>query len=72
MYLYKNGIKQDDAVSFLDISSGIPAGKYTIIVDDDNSFTLYNSGMYMNSPAVIKCVSGTTIKEFNIMLRGLY
>ena len=72
VYLYKNGIKQDDAVSFLDISSGIPAGKYTIIVDDDNSFTLYNNGMYMNSPVVIKCVSGTTIKEFNIMLRGLY
>ena len=72
VYLYKNGVKQNDAVSFLDISSGIPVGKYTIIVDDDNSFTLYNNGMYMNNPVVIKCVSGDTIKEFNIMLRGLY
>ena len=72
VYLYKNGIKQNDTVSFLDISSNIPAGKYTIIVDDDNSFTLYNNGMYMNNPVVVKCVSGTTIKEFNIMLRGLY
>ena len=72
VYLYKNGIKQNDAVSFLDISRDIPAGKYTIIVDDDNSFTLYNNGMYMNNPVVVKCVSGATIKEFNIMLRGLY
>ena len=72
VYLYKNGIKQDDAISFSDISSGIPVGKYTIVVDDDNSFTLYNNGMYMNNPVVIKCVSGATIKEFNIMLRGLY
>ena len=72
VYLYKNGIKQDGEIVFQDISSGIPVGKYTIIVNDDNSFTLYNKGMYMGSPVVVRCTSNSISKDFNFILRGLY
>lgn len=70
--LYKNGIKQDDIVTFLDITEGIPAGKYHIEAEDDNSFVLYNNGMYMAKPVIIKCVSDKLDKNMEITLRGLY
>ena len=60
VYLYKNGIKQTDGVSFADMSVGIPVGKYTIVVDNDNAFTLFNKGMYMNAPVIVRCVCGET------------
>lgn len=72
VYLYKNGIKQNNEIVFQDMSNGIPVGKYTIIVNDGNSFTLYNKGMYMQSPVVVRCTSDSITKDFNIILRGLY
>lgn len=72
VYLYKNGIKQDNAVSFADMSKNIPVGKYKIIVNDNNTFTLYNEGMYMNSPVVVRCVCDEYILDLKIKLRGLY
>ena len=71
-YLYKNGIKQTDGVSFADMSAGIPVGKYTIVVDNDNAFTLFNKGMYMNAPVIVRCVCGETTLDMKIKLRGLY
>ena len=39
--------------AFADMSVGIPVGKYTIVVDNNNAFTLFNKGMYMNAPVVV-------------------
>ena len=72
VYLYKNGIQQSDAVVFNDLTTGVPHNKYEIIVDDENSFTLYNMGMYMAEPVLIKCICGKYELELPILLRGLY
>lgn len=72
IYLYKNGIKQPDSISFADMSTNIPVGKYTIEVNDEHSFTLFNKGMYMNAPVIVRCMCGEIILDIKIKLRGLY
>lgn len=72
VYLYKNGIQQEDVVSFSDLSTKIPTGKYIINDITDNSFSLTNKGMYMDNPVVIRCVCGDYSIDINIKLRGLY
>lgn len=70
--LYKNGVKQPDIVTFADLSKNIPVNKYTITSDTDNEFTITNYGMYMESPVIVKCVSGAHELTLYIKLRGLY
>lgn len=70
--LYKNGEKQSDVVTFADLSTDIPVGKYVITSDEPNTFTLTNKGMYMNAPVIVRCVSGTHELTLYIKLRGLY
>lgn len=70
--LYKNGVKQPDVVTFADLSTGIPVGKYTITSDVQNTFTLTNKGMYMGAPVIVRCVSGSHELTLYIKLRGLY
>ena len=70
--LYKNGVKQSDVVTFADLSTGIPVGKYTITSDVQNTFTLTNKGMYMGAPVIVRCVSGSHELTLYIKLRGLY
>lgn len=70
--LYKNGIKQTDEVTFTDLSTGIPSGKYVITGGDNNTFTLTNQGMYMGSPVIVRCSCGDYSVELSIKLRGLY
>lgn len=70
--LYKNGVKQPDVVTFADLSTGIPVGKYTITSDVQNTFTLTNKGMYMGAPVIVRCVSGSHELILYIKLRGLY
>ena len=70
--LYKNGAKQSDIVTFADLSKDIPANKYVITSDTDNTFTLTNNGMYMNAPVIIKCSAGEHELMLYIKLRGLY
>lgn len=70
--LYKNGVKQPDIVTFADLSKNIPINKYTITSDTDNEFTITNYGMYMESPVIVKCVSGAHELTLYIKLRGLY
>lgn len=72
VYLYKNGVKQPDIVTFADLSKNIPINKYTITSDTDNEFTITNYGMYMESPVIVKCVSGAHELTLYIKLRGLY
>lgn len=72
VYLYKNGIIQDNDVVFMDMSKGIPNNKYYITVENSNEFILYNTGMYMDNPVIVKCVCGEYEKEIKIKLRGLY
>lgn len=70
--LYKNGEKQSDVVTFADLSTDIPVGKYVITSDEPNTFTLTNKSMYMNVPVIVRCVSGTHELTLYIKLRGLY
>lgn len=70
--LYKNGIKQADEVTFTDLSTGIPSGKYVITGGDNNTFTLTNQGMYMGSPVIVRCSCRDYSVELSIKLRGLY
>lgn len=70
--LYKNGEKQSDVVTFADLSTDIPVGKYVITSDEPNTFTLTNKSMYMNAPVIVRCVSGTYELTLYIKLRGLY
>lgn len=72
VYLYKNGQKQNNAVVFSNMTIDVPIEKYEIIPNDDNSFTLYNKGMYMMAPVIIRCSCGEYSKDLKIMLRGLY
>lgn len=72
VYLYKDGVKQLDEISFADMSTGIPTGKYSVAINDSNTFTLFNNGMYMNNPVIIRCVCGENMLDLKIKLRGLY
>lgn len=70
--LYKNGMKQTDEVTFIDLSTGIPSGKYVITGGDNNTFTLTNKSMYMGSPVTVRCSCRNYSIELSIKLRGLY
>ena len=72
VFLYKNGIKQNNNITFMNITENIPIEKYSIVVDDGNHFTVHNFGMFMDSPIKIKCICDSLFKEFEIKLRGLY
>lgn len=72
VYLYKNGERQDNIVNFTDISKNIPLGKYEITADENNSFTLFNKGMYMDVPVIVRCTTGVYSLDMSITLRGLY
>lgn len=71
-YLYLNGGKLEDKFEFIDVSENVPRDKYKIQIDDNNHFTVFNYGMYMNNPIIIKCTSGEHVKNIEITLRGLY
>jgi len=72
VYLYVNGTRTEDAVSFSDITEGVPNDKYSFVVQDNNHFVIYNHGMYMQKPVVIKCICNETEMQLKIKLRGLY
>lgn len=71
-YLYLNGERLEDKFEFIDVSVNVPRDKYKIQIDDGNHFTIFNYGMYMNYPIIIKCISGEHVKNIEITLRGLY
>lgn len=71
-YLYKNGEKQNDGFSFIDVSSKVPKSNYSILIQDDNHFSIVNKKKHMDSPLMIDCVSNKESTIMNIILRGLY
>ena len=70
--LYKNGVIQDDNVTFTDITENVPFDKYKIILGDNNSFTLINNGKWTDYPVIIRCASGNYSLDLNIYLMGVY
>lgn len=72
VYLFKNGVKQEDIFSFSDITENVPPSNYAITMDDNNSFTIHNYHMFMDFPVLIRCVSGEHVKVVKILLGGLY
>jgi hypothetical protein len=70
--LYKNGIQQNNSFVFQNITENVPSDKYIIEVNDDNSFSITNKGLYLNNPVLVKCISGEHEKTLEIILRGLY
>lgn len=72
VYLYQNGIKQQNTFLIEDTSVDVPKDKYRIILLDGNHFKVENLGMYMDKPIKITCKSGDISKSINIELRGLF
>lgn len=70
--LYKNGIRENVDITFSDITTKVPLDKYEIKLGDNNSFTIYNKGMYMKAPVIVRCTYGNLNKDINIALRGLF
>lgn len=71
-YLYINGVRQEESIDFTDLTKNVPHDKYNIEINDNNHFTIYNEGMYMDYPISLRCSNDDTIKIINIQLRGLY
>lgn len=71
-YLYKNGEKLNDEFTFIDVSENVPRDNYIIAINDGNHFTIYNYRMYVNSPVVVRCISGQHSQDIEFKLRGLY
>lgn len=72
VYLYKNGIKQENTFMIQDTSENVPKNKYRITIIDGNHFKVENLEMYMDKPIIITCTSGNISKSINIELRGLF
>ena len=69
VFVERNGVRQPDTFTFTVISA-IPATKYTFTVVDGNHFKVENLKMYLTSPLIIRCVSGTYTKDISILLKG--
>jgi hypothetical protein len=72
VYAYYGGVLQPEAFDFAISGSAVPATKYTFTVIDDNSFSIGNNGMYLNSPLIVTATSGSITKNIEIELRGAW
>ena len=70
--LLENGSALGDAFVFSVVSGGVPSSSYAFTVDGANSFSVSNVDMYLEEPLVIRCVSGTTQRDFEITLKGVW
>ncbi len=71
VYLYKNGIRQDDEIEVKDVSVDVPRCNY-ILQPGTNSFTITNKKKYMDKPLRVQCSAKDIVKVFDFTLRGLY
>lgn len=70
--LYKNGIKQDNMLTIVDVSENVPRQNYRITIKD-NTFTIENKQKYLNDKVKIQCSYNNELFEvFEFTLRGLY
>jgi hypothetical protein len=70
-FLYLDGTVQADVFSFT-TSGSVPVGNYVFTVIGDNSFSVENVDMYVDSPLQVVCVSGMHSKTIDIELRGAW
>ena len=70
--LYKNGIKQDDMLTIVDVSENVPRQNYRMTVKD-NTFTIENKQKYLKNKVKVQCSYNNELFEvFEFTLRGLY
>ena len=70
--LYKNGIKQDNMLTIVDVSENVPRQNYKITIKD-NTFTIENKQKYLKDKVKIQCSYNNELFEvFEFTLRGLY
>lgn len=70
--LYKNGIKQDNMLTIVDVSENVPRQNYRITIKD-NTFTIENKQKYLKYKVKIQCSYNNELFEvFEFTLRGLY
>lgn len=70
--LYKNGIKQDNMLTIVDVSENVPRQNYRITIKD-NTFTIENKQKYLKDKVKIQCSYNNELFEvFEFTLRGLY
>ena len=73
VYAYYSGSLQSEIGFDFSISgSSVPATKYTFSDIDENSFSVSNDDMYLNSPLIINATSGSLSKNIEIELRGAW
>jgi hypothetical protein len=70
-FLYLDGTVQADVFSFT-TSGSVPVGNYVFTVIGDNSFSVENVDMYVDSPLQVVCVSGMHSKTIDVELRGAW
>lgn len=72
VYAYYGGVLQPAIFDFTVSGSSVPSTKYTFTIIDDNSFSIANNGMYLNSPLTVAATSGSITKDIEIDLRGAW
>ena len=70
--LYKNGVAQADAFTFVLNPRTVPSTKYTYLVVDNNNFIVQNLGKYVDDYLTVTATSGAYSKALNIFLRGVW
>jgi hypothetical protein len=70
--LYLNDIALADAFSFEVVSVGIPSYKYDFTVLNDNTFKIKNNRMNPETNLVVRCTSGTHVRDFEFSLKGVF
>ncbi len=70
--LYKNGIKQDDILTIVDVSENVPRQNYRLTIDN-NTFTIENKQKFLKNKVKVQCSYNNELYEtFEFTLRGLY
>ena len=70
-YLYKNGIRQSDVVSFTHRAT-VPVANYSFAVVGPNEFKIKNLKMATSGQVEVTCTSGAISKVANIRLKGAW
>jgi hypothetical protein len=73
VYAYFNGSLQEDIEFIFSVSgSSIPSTSYAFSSIDENSFSVSNNDMYLDSSLIINAVSGSLSKDIEIELLGAW
>ncbi len=71
-YLYLNGVQQADVFTYAPANTNVPTNHYTLTTISQNSFSVKNNEMYLESPLLINATSGSYTKQISISLNGAW